>query len=113
MLFARRSIKRLPGQSTDSPSVQGSDQVLREVWFGKVWRANAVRIVEETAALAVLHSPPGAPARYPVDDAGREVRIPRPDGWTLAERTAAGSSRARFALVASTTSASRPKSTGK
>ncbi len=51
---------------------------------------NAVRIVEETEALAVLHSPPGAPARYPVDERGREVRIPRPDGWTLGRRTAAG-----------------------
>ena len=78
------------GAYLDSAPVQGADQVLREVWFGRVWRVNAVRVVEETEALAVLHSPPGAPARYPVDADGREVRIPRPDGWTLAERVAAG-----------------------
>jgi Protein of unknown function (DUF402) len=70
--------------------VQGGDRVLREVWFGKVWRINPVRIVEETAELAVLHSPPGSIALYPVDEAGKEVRIPRPDGWTLGERVAAG-----------------------
>jgi predicted RNA-binding protein associated with RNAse of E/G family len=67
--------------------MQAGDRVLREVWFGKVWRVNPVRIVEETAERAVLHSPPGSIALYPVDEAGKEVRIPRPDGWTLAART--------------------------
>jgi Protein of unknown function (DUF402) len=65
-----------------------SEAILREVWFGKVWRVNAVHVVEERDDLAVLHSPPGAPALYPVDESGREVRIPRVDGWTYAERRA-------------------------
>jgi hypothetical protein len=63
-----------------------SDAILREVWFGRVWRVNAVRIVAERDGIVLLHSPPGAPMRYPVDEAGHEVRIPRPDGWTYAER---------------------------
>jgi hypothetical protein len=64
--------------------------ILREVWFGCVWRVNAVWVVEEQPEQIVLHSPPGAPARFPVDDAGREVRIPAADGWTLAERRGEG-----------------------
>lgn len=60
--------------------------ILREVWFGRVWRVNACWIVEETSEQIVLHLPRGAVARFPVDVHGREVRIPRPRGWTLAER---------------------------
>jgi hypothetical protein len=60
--------------------------VLREIWFGQVWRANAVRLVEERDGLLVFASPPGSPAKYPVEN-GREVRIPRA-GVTLADRIA-------------------------
>jgi hypothetical protein len=60
--------------------------MLRDVWFGRVWRANACRIVEERADLIGVHLPRGAPARYPVDGAGREVRIPVSSGWTYAAR---------------------------
>lgn len=63
-----------------------SDLVLREVWFGRVWRANAARLVEERDGLLVFWSPPGSAAKYPVED-GREVRIPRP-GVPLADRVA-------------------------
>jgi hypothetical protein len=63
-----------------------TDLVLREVWFGQVWRANAVRLVEERDGLLVLSSPPGSRSLFPVED-GREVRIPRA-GVRLAERTA-------------------------
>jgi hypothetical protein len=62
--------------------------VLREVWFDRVWRVNACRVVEDGPERLVLHFPRGAPARFPVDASGREVRIPMPDGWTLAERVA-------------------------
>ena len=44
-------------------------------------------MVEERAGCVVLHFPRGAPARFPVDAAGREVRIPAATGWTLAERS--------------------------
>ena len=60
--------------------------ILREIWFDRVWRANACRAVEDGPELVVLHSPPGAPARFPVDEDGQEVRIPRREGWTFAGR---------------------------
>jgi hypothetical protein len=60
--------------------------LLREVWFGRVWRVNATWVVEERPDRIVLHSPPGAAARFPVDAEGREVRIPARDGAPYAER---------------------------
>ena len=69
-----------------------TDVVLREIRFGRVWRANALRLVEERDGLTVLWSPPGVPRLIPVDPAGAEVRIPREDGWTLGERTTAAES---------------------
>lgn len=63
-----------------------TDLVLREVWFGRVWRANAAHLIAERDGLLVFSSPPGSPAKYPVED-GREVRMPRP-GVALADRVA-------------------------
>lgn len=63
-----------------------TDLLLREIWFGRVWRANAVRLVEEGDDELVVYSPPGAPAKFAAAD-GLEVRIPRP-GVQLADRVA-------------------------
>jgi uncharacterized protein len=63
----------------------GSDVVLREIRFGRVWRANACRLVEERDGLVVLWSPRGVVRMLPLDEAGGEIRIPRP-GWHLGER---------------------------
>jgi hypothetical protein len=62
-----------------------SEVVLRDVWFGRTWRANAARVVEDDPGLTVLWMPKGAPALYPVDSDGAEVRIPTAER-TLAER---------------------------
>lgn len=63
-----------------------TERVLREVWFGHVWRASAARLVEERDGLLVFWQPRGSESKYPVEQ-GREVRIPRP-GVPLADRTA-------------------------
>jgi hypothetical protein len=57
----------------------GSEIALRDVWFGRPWRANAARVVESAPDLVVLWMPTGSPARYPVDATGDEVRIPSPE----------------------------------
>jgi hypothetical protein len=62
-----------------------SDAVLREVWHGRIWRANACRIVEETAERVALWFPRGAASWYPVRPHGSELRIPAGE-WTLAKR---------------------------
>ena len=65
----------------------GSDVVLRDVWFGRTWRANAARVVADGPGLTILWMPKGAPALYPIDSGGAEVRIPAAER-TLAERLA-------------------------
>jgi hypothetical protein len=62
-----------------------TDVVLREIHFGRVWRANACRLVEERDGVIVLWSPPGIARKLPLDDAGNEIRLPRAD-WRLGER---------------------------
>jgi len=62
-----------------------SDAALRDIWFGRVWRANAARVIEDRDDLVVLWLPAGAPSKYPVDAAGAEVRIPH-DAPVLADR---------------------------
>ena len=68
----------------DSRSV---DLALREIRFGRVWRANAYRLVEDRDGLLVLWSPPGIERLLPVDAEGRELRIPRDEPWALGTRT--------------------------
>jgi predicted RNA-binding protein associated with RNAse of E/G family len=52
------------------------------VWRGRVWRAQACRLVEETTARVVLWAPAGAATFLPVDRSGRPLRIPC-DDWSL------------------------------
>jgi hypothetical protein len=59
---------------------------LRDIWFERVWRANAARVVADSELVA-LWIPRGSPAKYRVDPAGREVRIPNRDAL-LADRIA-------------------------
>lgn len=63
----------------------GAEVVLRDVWFGRTWRANAARVVKDDPRHTALWMPKGAPALYPVDSEGAEVRIPTAER-TLAER---------------------------
>jgi hypothetical protein len=60
---------------------------LRDIWFERVWRANASRVVADGEDQVALWIPKGSPAKYRVDAAGREVRIPNRDAL-LADRTA-------------------------
>jgi len=62
-----------------------TDVALREIRYGRVWRANACRVVEERDDLVVLWSPPGIARIIPVDAHGAEIRIPRSE-WELGER---------------------------
>jgi len=47
-----------------------------------VWRAQACRIVEESAELIALWMPRGTPALLPMDEDGKRIRIPT-EHWTL------------------------------
>jgi hypothetical protein len=58
---------------------RGDVVALRDLWFGAVWRAIAGIVVEDDGERSVFWIPPGTPAAYPVDDAGNEIRIPRPE----------------------------------
>jgi hypothetical protein len=68
-------------------STVGADIAVRDVWFGRTWRAFAARVVSSTPELVVLWSPKGSPSLYPVDGDGREVRLPN-EQPVLAERSA-------------------------
>jgi hypothetical protein len=59
-----------------------TDAVWRDVHRGRVWRAQACRVVEDSDEAIVLWMPPGSPAMLPVDEHGRRIRIPR-DTWEL------------------------------
>ena len=58
------------------------DAVWRDVHRGRVWRAQACRIVEETPEHAALWMPRGSLAMLPVDDTGARIRIPG-EAWEL------------------------------
>jgi hypothetical protein len=62
-----------------------TDVVLRELHFGRVWRANVCRLVAERDGLVALWSPRGVARRLPLDEDGNEIRLPRP-AWDLGER---------------------------
>jgi hypothetical protein len=59
-----------------------TDAVWRDVHRGRVWRAQACRIVEESPELIVLWMPSGTPTLLPMDDDGKRIRIPT-ERWTL------------------------------
>lgn len=62
----------------------------REVWFGRVWRVNATRLVRDLDdGTIVLWVPRSAPAKFPVRPDGSEIRIPTAE-WVLADRAAGG-----------------------
>jgi hypothetical protein len=61
-----------------------SDAVWRDVHRGRVWRAQACRVVEDSPETIVLWMPGGAPAMLPVGADGGRVRIPG-DEWELEE----------------------------
>jgi hypothetical protein len=65
-----------------------TDIAVRELRFGRVWRANPMRVVEERAGMLVLWSPRGSVRILPLDPDGGEIRIPRED-FELGERTTA------------------------
>jgi predicted RNA-binding protein associated with RNAse of E/G family len=65
----------------------GRSVVLREVWKGRIWRAIAGRVIEDTDARTVLWYPRGSPSKFAARPDGTEIRIPC-DEWTLADRTA-------------------------
>jgi uncharacterized protein DUF402 len=66
--------------------------VWRETWRGRVWRAVAVRLVEERGDELVLWHPAGTPAWVAYDDAGTKLRIPGDADWTLRAERAPGES---------------------
>jgi hypothetical protein len=63
------------------------DVALREIRYGRVWRATAYRLVGERAGVLALWSPPGSRRFVPVDSAGAEIRIPLDEPWVLGTRT--------------------------
>jgi hypothetical protein len=64
-----------------------TDVAWRDVWRGRVWRAQAFRVVRETSELLALWSPAGAPTKLPADGDGRRLRIPGED-WVLEDSVA-------------------------
>jgi hypothetical protein len=63
----------------------GETVVLREVWKGRVWRANAATVVEDGPGRTTLWFPSGAASKFPVREDGSEIRIPC-DDWILGDR---------------------------
>ena len=59
-----------------------TDAVWRDVHRGRVWRAQACRIIEESPELIVLWMPRGTPTLLPKDENGKRIRIPT-EQWTL------------------------------
>jgi hypothetical protein len=59
-----------------------TDVAWRDVWNGRVWRAQAFRLVESTPEHVALWAPQGTEAKLPVDSGGRRLRIPC-DEWML------------------------------
>lgn len=66
---------------------RGESVVLREVWKGRIWRAIAGRVIEDSEERVVLWYPHGSPSKFAARSDGTEIRIPC-DEWTLADRTA-------------------------
>ena len=58
------------------------DAVWRDVHRGRVWRAQACRVVEDSDELIALWIPSGTPTFLPIDLEGKRIRIPVGD-WEL------------------------------
>jgi hypothetical protein len=56
----------------------GDVVALRDVWFGEVWRASPAVVVADEPELTAVCLLPGSEHVFPVDGAGREIRLPRP-----------------------------------
>ena len=71
-----------------------NDAVWRDVHLGRVWRAQACRIVEETPELLALWMPRTAPAKLPIDGSGarKQTKSCRPGSIAAARAIAATSS---------------------
>jgi Protein of unknown function (DUF402) len=76
-----------PRGSVNKMTRLGSEVALRDIWFKRVWRANAARVVADDDDRVALWIPKGSPAMYSVDAVGSEVRIPKPDS-VLRDRVA-------------------------
>jgi predicted RNA-binding protein associated with RNAse of E/G family len=53
-----------------------TDAVWRDVHRGRVWRAQACRVVEDSGEWIALWMPHGSPTYLPSDHEGRRIRIP-------------------------------------
>lgn len=49
---------------------------MRDVWFGRVWRAVPGRVLSDSGDEAALWVPRGSECVYPVDGTGVEIRLP-------------------------------------
>jgi len=83
-----------PGVPRRSP---GDVVALREIWNGRVWYAWPAVVVQDEPNLRMLHVPPHARCRQPVDDDGAALRIPE-DRWTLEEVERGSTSMLSFAF---------------
>lgn len=78
----------VPGDTqTDALWSRGEVVALRDVWFGAVWRAIASIAIEDDGVTSVFWIPVGSQASYPVDGAGREIRIPQREFTRATRRT--------------------------
>jgi hypothetical protein len=68
-------------------ALPATETALRDIWYGRVWRANAARVVAADGDVVALWMPKGSLSIYPVDAGGAEVRIPVREP-VLAERLA-------------------------
>jgi hypothetical protein len=66
---------------------RGDLVALRDVWFGSVWRAVPGITVEDGPGRSVFWVPPGSEAAYAADEAGAEIRMPRPQFVRARRRT--------------------------
>ena len=62
----------------------GDAVALREIWRGRVWGARASTVVEDGDARSIFYVPPRSPWKIPVDDRGRQLRLPT-ERWTLGD----------------------------
>jgi uncharacterized protein len=54
----------------------GDAVVLRDIWFGEVWRAVPAVVVVDASEATAVFIPLGCESVYPADGDGREIRLP-------------------------------------